>query len=92
MQLGRMQSSGRACGRLGPRQLGARPAAPLPNHARSPCASVAAAASAVGGAELAERLAVKAERNVPGMSAFLDSLKWDKNSLVAVIVQVRAAA
>lgn len=30
---------------------------------------------------------VKAEQDVPGMSGFLDKLKWDKSGLVAVIVQ-----
>jgi hypothetical protein len=32
--------------------------------------------------------AVKPEAEVPGMTAFLDSLKYDKDGLVAVIVQV----
>lgn len=31
---------------------------------------------------------VQAEQNVPGMSKFLDTLKYDKDGLVAVIVQV----
>ncbi|GIL61024.1 hypothetical protein Vafri_15397 [Volvox africanus] len=31
--------------------------------------------------------AVKPEHDVPGMTTFLESLKWDKNKLVAVIVQ-----
>lgn len=31
---------------------------------------------------------MKPEADVPGMVAFLDRLKWDKNNLVAVIVQV----
>lgn len=29
------------------------------------------------------------EADVPGMSAFLDSLKWDNNGLIAVVAQVR---
>lgn len=33
---------------------------------------------------------VKPESEVPGMSAYLDSLKWDKSGLVAAIAQVRA--
>jgi hypothetical protein len=32
--------------------------------------------------------AVKAEQDVPGMTGYLDSLKWDQNGLVAVIAQV----
>ena len=32
--------------------------------------------------------AVRTEQDVPGMSAYLDSLKWDQNGLVAVIAQV----
>jgi hypothetical protein len=35
---------------------------------------------------------VQPESAVPGMSAYLDSLKWSKDGLVPVIVQVRAAA
>jgi len=31
---------------------------------------------------------VKAEGEIPGMTPFLDSLKWDVNNLVAAIVQV----
>ena len=38
--------------------------------------------------EAAER-PVLDETGVEGMSQFLDSLKWDTNGLVAVIVQVR---
>ena len=30
------------------------------------------------------------EREVEGMSQFLDSLKWDDNNLVTIIVQVSA--
>lgn len=36
-----------------------------------------------------ETKAVVPEANVPGMSAFLDSLKWDNNGLIAVVAQVR---
>lgn len=32
---------------------------------------------------------VLSEADVPGMSAFLDSLKWDNNGLIAVVAQVR---
>ena len=32
---------------------------------------------------------VEPESAIPGMTAFLDSLKWDQNGLVAVIVQVQ---
>ncbi len=32
--------------------------------------------------------AVRGEQDVPGMTAFLDGLKWDSAGLVAVIVQV----
>jgi len=32
--------------------------------------------------------AVKSENEVPGMSSFLDSLKYNQDHLVAVIVQV----
>jgi len=35
--------------------------------------------------------AVRGEQDVPGMTAFLDGLKWDAAGLVAVIVQVRAS-
>jgi hypothetical protein len=35
-----------------------------------------------------ERAPVLPEEEVEGMSAFLDSLKWDANGLVAAIVQV----
>ncbi|GLC49223.1 hypothetical protein PLESTB_000196100 [Pleodorina starrii] len=34
-----------------------------------------------------EEKTVKPEQDVPGMTTFLDNLKWDKNNLVAVIVQ-----
>ena len=33
---------------------------------------------------------VKPEQDVPGMTVFLNGLKWDKSNLVAVIVQVNA--
>lgn len=35
-----------------------------------------------------EQRAVKPEGEVPGMSAYLDSLKWNSDGLVAVIAQV----
>ena len=37
----------------------------------------------------AAEAAVRDEREVPGMSAFLDGLKWDAAGLLAVVVQVR---
>ena len=88
MQLGRAHLGGRTCGQTKRGLVAARPAGPLLSHGRAPCAPVGVSAPAVGGAELGQRPVVEAERDVPGMSAFLDSLKWDKNSLVAVIVQV----
>lgn len=56
-----------------------RSAAPRLGHAvarRMPIVCSAAPAS------------VKPESDVPGMSKFLDSLKYNKDNLVAVIVQV----
>jgi hypothetical protein len=38
-----------------------------------------------------EQRAVKPESEVPGMSAYLDSLRWNNDGLVAVIAQVRLA-
>ncbi len=40
----------------------------------------------------AEERAVLDETDIDGMSHFLDSLKWDTNGLVAVIVQVSTPA
>ena len=37
----------------------------------------------------AAEAAVRDEREVPGMSAFLAGLKWDEAGLLAVVVQVR---
>jgi hypothetical protein len=75
--------------RLGPSASGGRPAA-RPTAAcrvlrpagprRARLQTCAAAAAPVE---------VKPEAAVPGMTAFLDSLKWDKDGLVAVIVQAR---
>ena len=39
----------------------------------------------------AAEAAVRDEREVPGMSAFLDGLKWDEAGLLAVVVQVSVA-
>lgn len=37
-----------------------------------------------------QQQAVKPEGDVPGMTAYLDSLRWNKDGLVAVIAQVNS--
>ena len=55
---------------------------------RAPKASLSRLALSIA----AEEKAVLAETDIDGMSHFLDSLKWDANGLVAVIVQVSTPA
>ena len=43
---------------------------------------------AVESAEQQQQVQVQSEAAVPGMSAYLDSLRWAKDGLVPVIVQV----
>ncbi len=66
--------------------------APISSHT-SPMAAPASISLKCSAAQQAQQQtaapAVKAEGQVPGMTAFLDSLKYDKDGLVAVIAQVR---
>jgi hypothetical protein len=77
-RLGPSASGGRAAARPAAAACRALRPAAGPRRARlQTCAAAAAPAE------------VKPEAAVPGMTAFLDSLKWDKDGLVAVIVQAR---
>lgn len=74
-------------------------AAALHTHARCTTDTVLFSAAARRNVKLVcraaaatERPAAKPEAEVPGMTAFLDSLKYDRDGLLAVIVQVRVAA
>jgi hypothetical protein len=53
-------------------------------------AAVTARRAARTRCQAAETAEVQAESVIPGMTAYLDSLKWSKDGLIPVIVQVGA--